>query len=699
MSVTESSYINRLNKIYSIRTNILLDALKLVVTTFKLKAFESDNDNTPIIYGFAYSQDEIPLYLCCGLSYNSRDGEYRPHFISINALNDIKGQYGDLWEDLTEYLLAKKDAANWIIYTDHFTSHDKIKNFDKTEQQIIKSNLHHNILILTWFNELFNFYNGFKDVHETDSLKVKEDFDFMKSLIAEYETSVYNLKQSICFDDTNAKVGQKLIPLSLLEATNAFSIEYKPWREYAFSMLFNNFVVNKITPGFPFMGNFTFIKMQNAKSVPFDNKTQILRLELSQTTQIIRDKLREIAATTNAQFAGIESSTAEILAEKMKILEKITNDATRFTEKELIMSQYTIILTSEYVGKTWKNSLISAKQNDEFNAQIGDIRKSHDTFCRYIFEVIYNLLVMNLHAKAMHTDLHINNLTLNNLQDSSKFVRFILPNGLFSADKNVCFCFPTTSFHVCLIDNSRIILSLDDINSLKHGKCKNIEDLLAYSVLRLQNLYSVYLPEFYSNNKILVDIMLFTNFNTFFPLLTAFDALQFSTICIMYFMKKKLKFDKNTMDKNIKLLKKIQEIAKYNLTTKFIEYAKQIQTIHKVTDEKVKSVKTTGTHYSSKNKLKSVRISPKLIETEHKNYPNVQILKLFLRFADLNGENMNKGEDSETYNFSNLLHYSTDKHTSLSSLHLDNYDESNGMKSDASLKNTIALLTTQFSSL
>ena len=403
------------------------------------------------------------------------------------------------------------------------------------------------------------------------------------------------------------------------EIQNPFNIRYKPWREFLISSKVQDLIINGICKGFPYVGDFFYIK--DIKKTLFDNYVQYMKIEHSDLVTYIARQLLEAQRSTYKTIGNVRrkkkkrdkkgqivdiiktdsgepikrlyklnltdeeskfddmniaDSIEEIdfwLSEKFQILHDKINDPIEYGKREIIMSNAAFGMLSEFVGRTFHDFLLlndPVTGSKSFTYETGDPLNNYSIWSKYIFEIIYDLLSMNIHLGIIHGDLHLNNFTIHPMyftehtQLSNLLKQNIFPYMLFimktdpKSEERVVYGFESTQYHSCIIDFGRSIIRPSKIDSFKDNNIKMASKLNLYKkgpiqllgendkdifyreqVYRILNILNDFFPDFYKKNKLSLENLILSSFEELFPLLTVIDVYRFSLEVKKYLSLKK----------------------------------------------------------------------------------------------------------------------------------------------------------------
>lgn len=157
-----------------------------------------------------------------------------------------------------------------------------------------------------------------------------------------------------------------------------------------------------------------------------------------------------------------------ILLNDFKTLQTKINDSIEFTKENIVMSNVTLALISEYSGRTLYDSIFLTKQSKYFQQFVATIfdNSNYQNFNKYMFQLCYNLYCMQEKMGIIHGDLHLNNITLNPMfynlyADISEKKR---PKILYVLNEQDHFLFEHNFYDLCIIDFSRCIIHVDKVD-------------------------------------------------------------------------------------------------------------------------------------------------------------------------------------------------------------------------------------------
>ena len=661
---------NRISALMIFGYYLNLDIVDTICTTFKLKDL---SDNSEVIYSFGYFEYDskhpppysvkppntnyLYRYFNTGGSFLSKDGEYRSGLISYISIKKIKNTpiLKNIFQDIFLYIQKNLTKRGIIILKEYFYPKES-KKLNEFELEYYSYTLQYELFSITWLNSMLNLYLNINENHLNEKFKKimykhkKEDLEFLNELIKTYTIEeIYKLRyltnniftsyNNIDKKNVSVKLGQKIIPLSIAESQNPFSINFKPWREYLITSHLSNYIVNNIAPGFFLTNSWFYIK--NSRKGLFDNEIQYEKMERSELAIQITELLNKAKLFTQE---NISKKTLKLtnkrlntyISNKFKELSQYIQTPIDFAKEDIIMSNVALCIISEYVGRTLWDVMLLSKSSTYYNNLIGQpftLSGSH-LFAKYMFEMCYNLYCMNSISGIIHGDLHLNNITLNPLtyQNEKNINNVQNPNVLYVlGDEKNQYIFPTVGYYTCLIDFSRSIILPEKVQLLNLSsipKTFKIFDNIQYfqkdQVDRLLSLYIRHTTDSEANKDDL-RILFKNKFEAVFKLLTTIDVYGITQKLLHMFLLN----EKNVVKPHKNCIDLLEKINKYSQTYLTVEMNKLI----------------TDANYEKT-----------ILEME---YPIFTIIKnCFYEYSVINAE---IGNIVDIYNINNELKFSLDK--------------------------------------
>ncbi len=518
------SHMRRFGVFSTMRKRLILRKMKYTTVSFKITMGDES-----IIYAYAYllrKKDVIRSsdwkakffrgtewdyqYFVTGPSLKSQDGEYRQGFVTSLSLYHAMKNDEKLFDDLQHWIIDKIERKGWTVSNDIFATEG---SYAKINQQLMRDRIALNLLTYTWTAEMYYYIINMQhnNINPRYNLIMfdQDDRSYFLGLIAKWGIiplrDIKRFARRIYWNPelkkSTYKAGQKLMTLKDQHLKEMFNIKHGPWRELYAAKLVGDLVLNLLSPSFMFTAGWFFI--QDARPEILDN----------QDVWKYQNKLNVMLCIVN------------------EFVEHTIYDAPRM----LMSSQYT--------------------------DRVGNLKKDHVMFSKYVFEILYALYCMNTKCRLIHSDLHLNNVTIYNYFFLPEYIKTTHPDSFcynIYEIGGLSYSFEHTGAYACIIDFSRSLIHPDHLK--EDFEEDVIDEFHASQKDQIIQLYYELFPEFMKLNGMKFKIAIERNFNELFHLLQAIDAFIFAS---------KLKIHMGTFHDNVKenitLLDRIEKTARLYL--------------------------------------------------------------------------------------------------------------------------------------
>jgi hypothetical protein len=414
------SQIMRIIRAAGAKTVNKYDPLSTIITCFKV----SQND-TSCIYAYLYSnynKKKIEhAYLCTGYTYNSQDGEYRYGFVTYFKYTQLLKEYSELFDILDTLVSERLGKGELSLQANFYYPNSAKFSQRKFEDSINVSRIAIYLYLISWIRYYNRLALGLENhinahyvsiIHNDDDyqlyldlLQNKQFYNILNNLSITTDLSS-NLKREELDTRLNLTIGQKIIPLTIMEVIRPYDIRFSIWREIYINALAANLVLNLICPSFPFTGDKLYI--QNTNMSMYDNFAIYEKYEQSKIGNSINKQLDAVDKLTyennNRKGAHINSKFAK--------LSKHLVDGLIYVDNDIRLSDISLAILSEHTGYTVRDSIIRNSHYGECDYTTQHIFTDRELFYKHIFEYIYALYCANTKISVIHGDLHSNNATL-----------------------------------------------------------------------------------------------------------------------------------------------------------------------------------------------------------------------------------------------------------------------------------------------
>jgi hypothetical protein len=494
-------------------------------------------------------------YFCTGPDMVSCDGEYRNRFTNMATLEHVKLHYSNMWDDVEEYLRNRPK----VKFNQNYYLADNIMD---TQLKIFKDDVNAHryaiyLYIVAWLSQGIITYLGLQD-KQSNSTYSKNMFDIGDNAFIIHLIEIYGISKLKLFywesgyvnlDITrkqkqpgwryNPTVGQKIIPLHQEDSKHFGDIRYKPWREHYISKLVSDLFINLVCPGVPVFHDWFYIN--GVDKHIFDNPKLYGIMVLS-------DEAKNIILSSDyarrSTYYGVNPS-----------LYGLNSSSAKNTTEEIIVYDKSILLISEYVGRTVYD-IASLMKSKEYIKSIGSMFSNTKDFFKYMFDITYALLCMNTKLNIIHGDLHLNNTTIHHT--SRTYIHGINHcknddlNVLYILDKNR-YIFKNNGKIGTVIDFSRSFIITDGEEFLQLKQSQSA---------RIIEYYIKLFPEFMKSHGDELTIMLTRNFEHVYKIFSAIDMYIHTDRLIKF----TTKYKQLNTNKDVSLLiEKINGIAEHYL--------------------------------------------------------------------------------------------------------------------------------------
>lgn len=528
-------------------------------------------------------------YYSSSASFISCDGEYRTRFCRYWHLVKTKFKYPNMWNDIDDYTSKIRNVRQWYIYPAYFHGRksDRLSANFEIEKNIKSELIPAMIFNVTWFHAIYNEMIGMTETHLNATFKeiflryLEPDLEFMRELIKKYgasEVEMFKIMTSHSVYVTPHKnqtrylpMGYKMIPLNIREVQDPLRLKYKPWREYLISNRCNDLVINQVAPGFPYISEWFYIR--NSSKGLFDNKSQYERLKHSELAKEILRSLQEARRGTyfaTSDLGRVGKSSENIkqwISTKFKRLNDKILDPINYTIEDIILSDIALTFATEYVGRTFADTVVLVGKSKTYDALIGKPFSDggYDYFAKYIFEICYNLLAVNKKLGVIHGDFHLNNATIGFLYSVDKPNSFVT----YTVDTDYTYVFGTLGYYSCLIDFSRGLINPENYEELidkslpeTFKPVKNYDKFVNTELTSLMNLYLQLFPGKLKQKDELM-VLFKNNYTAVFKLMTCIDLYMFSARLSSILHNVKYHVSKKAID----LVEKINRLSEAYIAT------------------------------------------------------------------------------------------------------------------------------------
>ena len=519
-------------------------------------------------------------YICIGPTYQSADGEYRYRFVPFKQIEL-------LWDSLPDVVNpAEAQILKWLktkalnLQSESFFPKTFKGNQSNLGKQLDNERMVTKLYVIAWLLEYNRFHDqsmenhlvpGYKEAFydpEEEAFYEKKIFPIMGSSTGNAVFRYMHVLPSETQRTFTTMCGQKFIPLRIQDVEDAENLKFAPWREMYASARVGDLVINGISPSFPIFVDWMFLGTNSNEL--YDNKISQIKLNHSLVASEIIQQIEDARKHT---YELGEKGDEVYLSYKMEGLSEAIDIPISYAEKEIVMSPITLCSLTEHVGRTFAD-MPNMMEKPWYAKHMGDIFGNYNVFSKYLFEYIYALYCMNSRFHTIHSDLHLNNITMythrhyyNDVLDKKETTSLVLNAHIVYdlGDKNDdsinnTYIWPHYGKFACIIDFSRAFIGTVQLE--KDYPEHKVSEFVSSQRRRILRVISHEVPEFYKTHKDDIEALLLQNFDVAFKLLTALDTHKLASGMMSLMLSKGLAQN----DKIMKLLRKVQGEALTYLT-------------------------------------------------------------------------------------------------------------------------------------
>lgn len=525
------SHINRIGtNVQVMKYTYVCEKTNMITACFKMS---SGPDACVYAYlYFEYVDGKIhPRFVCTGPTFSSQDGEYRDRMIPWAQFEKLMVTYAREYALVEAVVLNRIENGDLSFRVDFYYTIDH--KSDRSADELIKSGrIPVKCYIMCWLHDYYRFHVGIAENHINQSYKNivfrQDELHVLESILAHRSplSVMYMTNKISSFYSDPSKpglplmvaphVGQKIFPLSAIEAVKTHDINFNVWRELYINNLASNLVLNLISPSFPFINNWFYV--QNSNVDIFDNPAMHDKYAHSEIADGVSTRLKEIDKYNyidNLRINGPVSS-------KFFRLSQDIHKSIIYADSDIKLTDLSVCMTSEYVGRTLRDIPAMAVYDVVGYRKIfTDI----GAFSARMFEFVYAFYCMNTNIGILHGDLHLNNATI------FKLYTMTPPDGrrrvpdarIVYVVRDDAYSFPHDGFHSMVIDFSRAIIG--DYERLEHEFSPRYADMyFAEQQRRMMQIAHHYFPKLVDKYRAPLESLLSSNFPLIFKIFTAIDT-------------------------------------------------------------------------------------------------------------------------------------------------------------------------------
>ena len=495
----------------------------------------SQTDETYYAYAYWPSGAAEPEYICLSPTFDSRDGEYRHRFLWYPQFAEGYETLAELLSPVESAVLGTLGSGELILDATIFASGETAS---RVTDFVEKARLGIKAFVASLAIDVQRSANRTLQSHANSSYiamlaamhkKCGSIFDSWGVRELDRLTVFKNGEENDVFWP---QCGQKLVPLTVRESLRVGDINFAPWRETWVGQRATDLVINGVAPMFPIYGNWTFLG-ETDRSL-FENAAMRARYDRSLGAQGVAKSLRE--ARRKAEKSLPDDRVGQLDAH---IYESLV-----YAQDFLLLTDLAMCATSEYVGYTLRATTDIVRRAAWVSPAHLLMFSDPARIARYLFDLCYGAHQLHARVGAIHSDLHLNNMTIfkmtaqfiarrtskSTTEDAIEFEeRFRNPSIAYIAGAKgeaETYVFPHDGWYACLIDFSRAILG----PAARPRIAREFGETFATNFFRHQTGRALrvlhhYIPSFVEKYQEKIKGLLLANFGEVFNVMTAVDFL------------------------------------------------------------------------------------------------------------------------------------------------------------------------------
>ena len=530
----------------TIATEVLLRRTEYFTTVFRIYrkypgkskdvSGKSEEVTFNTIYAYLYTYWDGKKFnhefYCFGPTFRSCDGEYRGNFLPFRQLKWNKEQFKESFGMVEHKLLGDMKSTVDLSYT-IFPPKDAPIELTKKLNSIIDRQRLAITLYIPGF--LIFIHDEMLKIQANHILSGYRESMFGKDYAALYKSIVDKmgeknyilmlskigavLKSPEIGTTDITLLGQKFIPLKAGDLEYFEDLSYSPWREYFITSLVGDLPINGISPSFPIIAGYFFINTNSPEL--FDNSVTKVKLKHS---KVAEDIVKELEVARTHTYLNPKKQDV-FISYRMEGLSDHIEIPIEYAEKELIMSNYTMCIVIEHIGRTFAD-VFALNNLDLWNFETGPIFEDFWTFSAYMFGYLYALASMNSKIGIIHGDLHLNNVTIFRVMSLFRALgehRWAPNNYMTYLVNDKVYMFPFYGRYAGIIDFSRSFVTPELIHQKYPNKIQ-AEQQIDKQRRRMSDAFKREMPEFYKEHGVQFEILMLRNPDLSFRILTALDS-------------------------------------------------------------------------------------------------------------------------------------------------------------------------------
>lgn len=562
------------SELHQLYYNHVFDRVGTVVCA--LRAVRSGDPPVSTLFGMIYGHldsDGINIahdYAGSGPTYSSQDGEFRGRIIRWAQLDAFFEKYAYVTNIIEEMIVGKLDAEELSFEYEFFYPESVRHGRAKFEASVNEMRMPIKLFTMAWLFDYYNIHNHIEENHMNDAYKKViyndgEDIEILEQVLDKLDVQFYIMttQLSTYYHRINMQrttrsthCGTKLHLLTALEIVSQGNILFETWREIYISQKLSDLVLNFIMAGAPFHVGWFYV--HGVHPGLFDNKAMHDKFIHSNIAAEMSNQLREI---DRGNYIDRRREKGTISSKFHRVSTNLQR-AIVYADANLRLTSLAVCTVSEYAGRTWMDIPIMSAGADKTDTHAGlavdlgktngrgDISRSSShsssdppvkgaahglpynppegNLRRYVWDLIYTLHCISSRVGIIHGDLHLNNITINQLYDLKKIKMSWASNIAVFVVDGVCYQFPHYGAYSTIIDFSRAIIC-DRAMIVRDFGDIFADQFFFEQNTRVVNLIHKYYPKLAADKEYEILTVMKTRPDDIYKLLPAIDMMVVTT--------------------------------------------------------------------------------------------------------------------------------------------------------------------------
>jgi hypothetical protein len=403
-----------------------------------------------------------PEYYVIAETYESKDGEYRPVFMHWSATKTmgLDDRVNKIIETTAHSILIDGDFEYKVIYLSKVLRCNHIDMIIMRSMSLFVSyctavvNISGLSIHVPALYKIISEHISTLVINNAKAANITDNNEIVRALGYIYiHPAIYVNNEEVTVGNSvtfarGMQCGVKFTPLTTMEVMSPMDIIAPRWRELLANEVVTDLVANNICFGFPTLIQFTALSGVGEEF--FESHPMKEKFKRSKLVQDAIYKLRDARKSVQ--------ETQKELEDEYEVEEFDSNiyEAIAYAQRIIEQSGVTILQVMEHVGFTIGSA--PGYYRARFKKMPDNLLPFGTTELSYshIFEALYTLHGLHTVAGIIHSDLHINNLTIwkAKISDKEGYVKVFMLGD--SEDETYVF---RTLYNIGVIDFSRCIIS------------------------------------------------------------------------------------------------------------------------------------------------------------------------------------------------------------------------------------------------